>query len=91
MCSTTFRIAERGCRMLVCAVADETVWLTVKQAAAVAQCGMKTIYREVRAGRLRAARIGARRDLRIHRDWVNEWLVNASTPVAVVPMRMVTR
>jgi excisionase family DNA binding protein len=62
-------------------------WLTVKEAAAVAKCGAKLIYREVRAGRLRAARIGARRDLRIHRCWVDEWLEASATPVEVHPHR----
>ena len=37
-----------------------TVWLTVIQAAAEAQVSVKTIYKEVRASRLRAARIGGR-------------------------------
>jgi len=67
-------------------VADEqpaAVWLTVKQAAARAQVGPKTIYREVRASRLRAARIGDRRDIRIHRDWISEWLIASSTPTEV--------
>ena len=36
----------------------QPVWLTVKQAAARAQVAPWTIYHEVRAGRLRAARIG---------------------------------
>ena len=60
------------------------VWLTVLQAAAAAQVGKKTIYKEVRAGRLRAARIGGRRDIRIHRDWVSEWLQASSKAVEVL-------
>lgn len=35
----------------------ETPWLTVKQAAAYAQVGTKTIYSEVARSRLRAARV----------------------------------
>jgi excisionase family DNA binding protein len=45
-------------------------WLTVHEAAQRARCGVKTIYSEVRAGRLRAARIGGRRDLRLKGEWV---------------------
>jgi excisionase family DNA binding protein len=41
------------------------------------------LYREIKAGRLRSARIGARRDIRIHRDWIDEWLIAASTPMEV--------
>ena len=59
-------------------------WLTVAEAAARARCGRKTIYGEVRAGRLRAATIGNRRDLRILAEWVDDWLTASSTPVEVV-------
>jgi excisionase family DNA binding protein len=54
-------------------------WLTVRQAAQRAQCGIKTIYREVAAGRLRAAKVGGRRELRIRVEWVDEWLHKAAT------------
>jgi excisionase family DNA binding protein len=54
-------------------------WLTVGEAAQRARCGAKTIYREVRAGRLRAARVGGRRELRFLSAWVDEWLVRSTT------------
>ncbi len=57
----------------------QTPWLTVKEAAARARCGSKLIYREVRAGRLRAARVGGRRELRFLDQWIDEWLVRCST------------
>ena len=59
------------------------VWLTVKQAAARAQVGARLVYREVRAGRLRAARIGARRDLRFAPSWVDAWLEASAAPIEV--------
>jgi excisionase family DNA binding protein len=65
----------------------ETEWRTVKQACAIAQCGPKQLYREIAAGRLRAARIGGRRDLRIHRRWIDQWLEQAATPVEVATGR----
>ena len=58
------------------------------EAAAQAQVGPKLVYREVKAERLRATRIGARRDLGIHKDWIDEWLTASSTPVAVLAMRV---
>lgn len=61
----------------------ETTWLTVKGAADRALCGTQLIYREVKAGRLRAARIGGRRELRLKPAWVDEWLEKASTVVEV--------
>ena len=53
-------------------------WLTVREAAQRARCGVKTIYREVQAGRLRAARIGGRRELRLLAEWVDAWLLEAT-------------
>ena len=62
-----------------------TPWLTVVEAAERARCGPKLIYREVAAGRLRAARVGGRRELRLLTVWVDEWLLGNSTYVEVVP------
>ena len=50
-------------------------WFTAEEAAERARCGVKVIYREVRAGRLRAARIGGRRELRFLPEWIDEWLI----------------
>jgi excisionase family DNA binding protein len=66
-------------------VADERIWRTVKEAATRWQCGQKTIYREVKAGRLRGARIGGRRELRFLDEWLDEALIASSTPVEVKP------
>lgn len=62
---------------------QETRWLTTAQAAAHAQVGLKLIYREVAAGRLRAAKVGGRRDLRFLALWVDLWLESSSQPVEV--------
>jgi excisionase family DNA binding protein len=59
----------------------QSPWLTPKEAAERARCGVKTIYREVKAGRLRAARVGGRRELRMKPEWVDEWLVTTTTPI----------
>ena len=59
--------------------AQSSPWLTVKEAAARARCGTKTIYREVKAGRLRAARVGGRRELRFLAEWIDEWLITHCT------------
>ena len=64
-----------------------TPWKTAEQAAARAQVGLKLIYREVKAGRLRAARVGGRRDLRFLDTWIDEWLEATSAPVEVAPPR----
>lgn len=53
-----------------------TPWLTVREAAERARCGVKAIYREVRAGRLKAARVGGRRELRLLPEWIDQWLIS---------------
>ena len=59
----------------------DRTWLTVEDAAQQARCGVKLIYREVKAGRLRAAKLGGRRELRLLPDWVDEWLLASTTMV----------
>jgi excisionase family DNA binding protein len=61
----------------------QTPWLTVGEAAERARCGVKLIYREVKAGRLRAAKVGGRRELRLLPDWIDQWLLTNTTPVEV--------
>ena len=56
-------------------------WLTVHEAAEWARSGSKTIYREVNAGRLRAARVGGRRELRLRQEWIDDWLLASANPV----------
>lgn len=58
-------------------------WRTVEQIAERWQCGEKLVRREIQAGRLRAARIGGRRALRILDLWADEALEARSTPVEV--------
>jgi excisionase family DNA binding protein len=54
-------------------------WLTVTEAADRARCGPKLIYREVRAKRMKAARVGGRRELRLLSEWVDAWLLEQTT------------
>jgi excisionase family DNA binding protein len=63
------------------------VWLTLQQAADAAQVGPKLLRREIKAGRLRAAKIGGRGDIRIHREWLDAWLVASSTPIELTARR----
>jgi excisionase family DNA binding protein len=64
-------------------VAQPSPWLTVAEAADRAKVGRKMIYREIRAGRLRAAVVGGRRDYRLLGEWVDAWLLASTTPRAV--------
>ncbi len=52
----------------------ESDWLTPAAAAFETHVGKRTIHRAVRRGQLKAARVGGRREIRIHRGWLNAWL-----------------
>jgi excisionase family DNA binding protein len=62
---------------------EQTLWLTVDQARRIPQVSSKVIYNEIRAGRLRAARIGGKRNYRIHQTWIDEWLQQSAEPIEV--------
>lgn len=62
---------------------QQTTWLTVEGAAARAVVGRRTIYHEVKAGRLKAAKVGGRRELRFRPEWIDLWLEAAATIVEV--------
>lgn len=58
-----------------------TPWLTPQQAAQRAQCSKKLVYNAVRAGKLKAARLGVRNDIRIHAEWLDAWIAAAAITV----------
>jgi excisionase family DNA binding protein len=64
-------------------------WLTVGDAAQHAKCGRKSIYNGVASGKLQAARLGGRRELRFLAEWVDGWLIETSRAIPVVAGRPV--
>jgi excisionase family DNA binding protein len=56
-------------------------WLNVKQSADRARVCEATIRREIKAGRIRAARVGGRRSWRLRADWIDQWLETSAKPV----------
>jgi excisionase family DNA binding protein len=61
-------------------------WLTVREAAGRAKCGERSIYNATRSGKLRAARLGGRRELRFLASWIDAWLLASSTPAFANPL-----
>jgi len=61
-------------------------WLTVDEAAHRARCGKRSIYLAVQQGKLRAARLGGRRELRFLAEWIDAWLLASSTPEIINPL-----
>jgi excisionase family DNA binding protein len=70
--------------MTVCAP-DLSPWLTVKEAAERAKCSDKLIYHNIHQGRLRASRLGTRKDYRILQAWLDAWMTSLSTPTVINP------
>jgi excisionase family DNA binding protein len=67
--------------------ATATPWRTVEEAAARAHVSKKTIYGEVKRKRLRAARVGGRRELRLRDEWIDEWLEASVEPREISPVK----
>jgi excisionase family DNA binding protein len=64
--------------------AEPSPWLVIEEARKIAKVGPKLLYREIKSGRLRAARLGGRSGaIRIHRTWLDEWLERASEPIEI--------
>jgi excisionase family DNA binding protein len=59
----------------------ESQWLKLPAAAKVADVSVVTLRCEIHEGNLRAVKVGGRKLIRIHRQWIDEWL--ARTPVEV--------
>lgn len=49
-------------------------WLKVSDVAQWIRCSRGSVYRAIKNGHLRAAAVNQRGDVRIHRDWVRQWL-----------------
>lgn len=58
-----------------------TPWLTVEEMAAYAKVSKKSIYIAVASGKLRAARVNGRRDIRGKACWIDAFLEECATPI----------
>ena len=67
-------------------VCSASPWLTTKEAAAYLKRGRVFIMNEVRAGRLRAARVGGRREILTRREWLDEFVTDQAARI-VQPVR----
>lgn len=54
-------------------------WLDAGQGASYARVSRKLLYRAIRSGRLRAARVGGRRQVRLRREWLDEFIEGHAT------------
>jgi len=58
-------------------------WLTAAEAGAYLQRSKRFVLREIDAGRLRAARIGGRREVLTRREWLDQWVEDQAVPLPV--------
>ena len=66
---------------------SDSPWLKLRtEGAAYAKRGPRYLRKEVKAGRLRAAQIGGKRELLFRREWCDEYLESLVVPV-MVPVR----
>lgn len=64
-------------------------WRVTAEAASYLRKGPKFVRGEVKAGRLRAARVGGRGDLVFHVSWLDAYLEALAAPIEVAPLRRV--
>jgi excisionase family DNA binding protein len=53
-------------------------WLRIREASVYANVGRKLLYAAVRSGRLRAARLGGRREIRVRKEWIDSYVEEQS-------------
>ena len=62
-------------------------WMTATEAAAYLKRGKRFVLRAIRDGRLRAARVGGRREVLTRVEWLDQFIEDQAAPVMVVPER----
>jgi excisionase family DNA binding protein len=60
-----------------------TVWMNLETAARYACVSVPTLRREIKAGRLRAFRVGGRKAIRLRQSDLDEWLTGQRTEVSL--------
>jgi len=68
-------------------MAADSPWLNAGEAANYLRRGRRFILREVKAGRLRAARIGGRGEVLTRREWCDEFAEAQARPIEVTRRR----
>ena len=62
-------------------------WMTMADAQTYTRRGRRFLARQVRAGRLKAAIVGGRRELLFRAEWLDQFLEELATPVLVTSRR----
>lgn len=62
---------------------QQTPWMNLGEASVYARRGRRFLAREIKAGRLRAARVGGRGEYMTRGEWIDGWLEDLAVPVMV--------
>jgi excisionase family DNA binding protein len=62
-------------------------WLTAEAAGDYLHRSKRFVLREIKAGRLKAAKLGGRGDVLVRREWLDEYVEAQSQPVMVTVRR----
>jgi hypothetical protein len=62
---------------------QQTPWMRLGEMAAYSKRGKRFLASEIRAGRLRAVRIGGRGEYMGRATWLDQWLEDLAVPVTV--------
>jgi hypothetical protein len=69
------------------AATPSSPWLTSSDAGRYLQRGRRFIIREIRAGRMRGATIGGRREVFTRTEWCDQWVLDHATPIELAARR----
>jgi hypothetical protein len=57
-----------------------TPWMNLREAGTYCKRGPRFLAREIKAGRLRAAIVGGRKEVITRPEWLDEWVESLSRP-----------
>jgi hypothetical protein len=69
------------------AAENTSPWRTLRQGGKRMNRSPRFLAREIKAGRLRAARVGGRGEYLLRDEWLDEWAEALAQPVMVTPLR----
>jgi hypothetical protein len=64
-----------------------SVWWNLRDSGKHVKRSPRFLAREVKAGRLRAARIGGRGEYMLRPEWLDEWMESQTAPILVIRER----
>jgi excisionase family DNA binding protein len=64
-------------------LATPSPWLTSREAGAYLKRSYKFVLREIKAGRMRGARVGGKGEVLTRCEWLDEWVADHTQPLEI--------